>query len=107
MSEPKRWSDDKLSEFHAEFLKHMATEEDERMQQQKIYDALFQKQDKDTNTPPGVVQLLGQIDARLEAMEISNDRQKRFVGGVMFAFSCIGFLFTDGAHKLFTWVRGL
>lgn len=107
MADTKRWSDDKLSEFHEEFLKHMATEEVERAQQQKIYDALFQKQDKDTNTPPGVVQLLGQIDSRLEAMEISNDRQKRFVGGVMFAFSCMGFLFTDSAHKLLAWLKGL
>ena len=107
MGEQKRWSDDKLSEFHEEFLQHMAVEESERAQQQKIYDALFQKQDKDTNTPPGVVQLLGQIDSRLEAMEISNDRQKRFDGGVMFAFSCMGFLFTDSAHKLITWLKGL
>ena len=107
MSEAKRWSDDKLSEFHEEFLKHMVTEEDERVQRHKIYDALFQKQDKDTNTPPGVVQLLGQIDSRLEAMEISNDRQKRFVGGVMFAFTCMGFLFTDSAHKVLSWLKGL
>lgn len=107
MSEAKRWSDDKLSEFHVEFLRHMASEEAEHVQQQKIYDALFQKQDKDTNTPPGVVQLLGQIDSRLEAMEISNDRQKRFVGGVMFAFTCMGFLFTDSAHRVLTWLKGL
>lgn len=107
MADTKRWSDDKLSEFHAEFLKHMETEKLERQQRQTIYDALFQKQDKDTNTPPGVVQLLGQIDARLEAMEISNDRQKRFVGGVMFAFSCMGFLFTDSAHKVLAWLKGL
>lgn len=96
-----------MSKFHSEFLKHMGTEEKERKQQEEIYDALFQKEDKDSNKPAGVVQLLAQIDARLEAMEITADRQKRFLGGVMFAFSCVGFLFTDSAHKVLSWLKGL
>ncbi|KFB66058.1 hypothetical protein [Candidatus Accumulibacter vicinus] len=41
-----RWSDEKLEEFHAEFLRHMVVEEQERIQQQAMYDALFQKEEQ-------------------------------------------------------------
>jgi hypothetical protein len=41
-----RWSDEKLEEFYAEFLRHMVVEEQERIQQQAMYDALFQKEEQ-------------------------------------------------------------
>lgn len=102
-----RWSDDKLETFHAEFLQHIRAEESEHRQQDEIYRALFQKADEDSNMPPGVIQLLGQMNVRLKKMETSSDRQKTFVGGVVFAFTCIGFFLTESAHKLMIWLRGV
>lgn len=102
-----RWSDDKLETFHTEFLDHIRDEEKEKHQQDEIYEALFRQEDKAKNISPGVIQLLTQVADRIEVMEIAADRQKRFLGGVMFAFSSIGFFFTDSAHKLFAWFRSI
>lgn len=112
MTDPKqssaaRFSDDQLIAFHQEFKDHLKTEEEESRQQQAIHTALFQKEDKDANIPPGLVQLCARMASDIQDMKIANDRQKRFVGGVMFAFSCIGFLFTDSAHKVLAWLKGL
>lgn len=102
-----RFSDAKLQQFYEEFRGHIKDEEKEKHQQDDIYEALFRQGDKDKNINPGVIQLLMQVSDRIEAMEIAADRQKRFVGGVMFAFSCMGFFFTDSAHKIFAWVRSI
>lgn len=105
MSESKRWSDEKIEEFHAEFRHHMVVEEQEREQQQEMYDALFQKEDRDSNTPAGLVQAMGRLSADIRDMKIAQDRQKTFIGGVMFAFTAMGFFFTDSAHKVFAWLK--
>lgn len=102
-----RWSDERLEQFHAEFREHRKIEDEEHMQQREMYEALFRQEDKDKNIGPGIVQLMARLDERTKAMEIAADRQKRFVGGVMFAFTCMGFLFTDSAHKLLAWLRSI
>lgn len=103
MSEPynkSRWSDDKLQQFYEEFQSHIRTETAEHRQQQELYDAVFRKADADTNTPPGLMQLTMQISVQLRDMRIWQDRQKTFVGGVMFALSAAWFFVTDLGHKL-------
>lgn len=102
-----RWSDDRLEDFYREFSAHIKQEEAQSTQQSEIHRALFQRADPEANTPPGVIQLLSQLDTRTRTMEIANDRQKRFVGGVLFAFSCMGFFFTDTAHKVLAFFRSL
>lgn len=103
----ERFSDEKLAQFYREFQEHVKPEEEVKEQQREIYDALFRKADPDTNISPGLIQLTTQVDARLRAMEITNDRQKRFIGGFLFAFTCVGFFFTDSAHKLMSFFRSL
>lgn len=95
-----RWSDKKLNEFHDEFLEHMKDEEEERKRQEEIHEALFRKEDKELGTPPGALQLMAQMNERLKAMEIKQDRQKSFVGGVLFAISSVWFFLTDAGQKL-------
>ena len=104
---PKRFADVELESFHREFREHVKNEEGEHEQQGQIHDALFRLEDKDKGVSPGVIQLLGRVNDRLLTMEVAADRQKRFVGGVMFAFSCMGFFLTDSAHKLMDWLRGV
>lgn len=107
MPDSKRWSDEKLEVFHQEFVQHLADEEQERKQNQELHEAVFQREDKDANVPAGILQLCARMSADITEMKIANDRQKRFVGGVMFAFSGMGFLFTDTAHKLWGFIKGL
>lgn len=101
------WSDEKLEVFYGEFREHIKAEVKEGRQQEEIYEALFRTEDKAKNVGPGVIQLLTQVADRIETMEIAADRQKRFLGGVMFAFSCVGFFFTDTAHKLMAWIKSV
>lgn len=103
----RRWSDEKLESFYQRFEEHVAQEEADRRQQAEIHEALFQREDKDANRPAGVIQMLARLDGRTAAIEIATDRQKRFIGGVLFAFSCVGFLFTDTSHKVLNFLRGL
>lgn len=102
-----RWSDERLETFHQEFRAHIEAEKEEMQQQAEVHRALFQRADPEANIPAGVIQLLSQLDARTRTMEIANDRQKRFVGGVLFAFSCMGFFFTDTAHKVMGFFKSL
>lgn len=104
MSEPhrSRWSDEQLEAFHREFkehrqdfLDHKKDEEEERRQQQDIYDALFRQEDKERNVAPGLVQLLVKTAANVETLRIAADRQKTFIGGVLFAITAIWFFLTD------------
>lgn len=104
---PRRWSDEELEEFHQEFRAHVEAEAEERIQQRALYVALFQKEDKDTNTPAGLLQLTSRMDTRLSNMEIANDRQKRFIGGFLFAFSCVAFFFTETAHSIVAFLKKL
>ena len=105
--ENRRWSDDRMAQFYREFKEHLAPEREAAEQQKEIYDAIFRKEDADKNIGPGVIQLLAQVNARTVSMEIANDRQKRFVGGIVFAIGALGFFLTDSAHKLMSVLRGL
>ena len=102
-----RWSDEKLETFYQEFQKHLEEEHHEMAQQSELYAAIFQKEDKDTNTPPGILQLVARMSSDVRALKVAADRQKTFLGGVLFAFSAVGFFFTDTAHKLLTLLKGL
>lgn len=97
----KRWSDDKLQAFYDEFHDHTKSEEEEHGQQKELYEAVFRKEDKEIGTPPGLLQLTAQINAQLKEMKIWQDRQKTFVGGVIFAISAVWFVLTDVGHKIF------
>jgi hypothetical protein len=100
-----RWSDEKLERFYQEFHDHLKTEADEKAQQNELHAAIFQKEDSDYNTPAGVLQLVTRMDARLKTMEVTADRQKRFIGGIVFTFTCLGFLFTDAAHRVMAFFK--
>lgn len=52
---PPRFSDAKLEEFYQEFIAHRLQEEKDRLQRQAMYEALFRKEDPDSNVAPGVV----------------------------------------------------
>lgn len=106
-AEQRRWSDERLEQFYREFREHRQLEEHEDAQHREILDALFRTEDKDRNIPPGLVQVMTRVAERIGAIEVAADRQKRFLGGVLFAFSCVGFVFTDTAHKIFAWLRTL
>lgn len=95
-----RWSDEKLQEFFESFQHHLQFEEQEKKQQEQIYDALFHKEDPDNNTGPGIVQLLGQINQRLSRLENTATQQKSFLGGAIFAVSCMAVFLTDSLQKL-------
>lgn len=94
-----RWSDEKLSDFYAEFKEHKRLEELEQKQNQEIYDAVFQKADPDTNTPPGLLQATATISRQLHDMRVWQDRQKTFVGGAVFAVSALWFVLTEAGHR--------
>lgn len=106
MSETE-WSKERLDKFYQEFQAHAEQERIEREQQHELHVAVFQKEDKESNTPAGVLQLLSRVDARLSSMEITADRQKNFIGGVFFAFAAVGFFFTDTAHRVLGFLKGL
>ena len=102
-----RWSDEKLEQFYGEFKEHKRLEEQEQRQSQEIYDAVFQKADPDTNTPPGLLQLTAQISRQLHEMCVWQDRQKTFVGGVVFACAAVWFVLTEAGHKFFALLQKL
>lgn len=97
MPEPTRhrWSDDQLEEFYREFRLHLVTEENERRQQQEMYDAMFRQEDKAMNVAPGIVQLMVKTAGHVETLRIAADRQRTFIGGVLFAITAIWFFLTD------------
>lgn len=102
-----RWSDEKLEKFYQEFQMHLADEEHEKHQQGEMHAALFQLENTDTNTPAGLVQLCARMSKDIRDMKIAADRQKTFIGGVMFAFTAMGFIFTDTFHKVWGFIKGL
>lgn len=109
-----RWSDEKLDEFHLEFLSfsgkfdtHLKVEEEELEQQKALYAAVFQKEDKETNTPPGLLQMTMRVSNQLHVMQIWQDRQKTFIGGVLFTISSMWFFLTDAGPTLLSWFKKL
>jgi hypothetical protein len=104
----ERWSDEKLELFHKEFITHVAefhehigNESYEQQQQQELHDAVFRKEDKEENVPPGILQLIARISTQIHDMRVWQDRQKTFIGGVMFTVSAVWFFLTEAGHKLF------
>jgi hypothetical protein len=95
-----RWSDAELEKFHADFLRHDEHERARLLRYDQLYEAVFRKEDRDAGAPPGLLQLCSRMSGDLTEMKIANDRQKRFVGGVVFAFTSMAFFLTDSAHKL-------
>lgn len=107
MTEAKRWSDERLETFYQEFKMHLEDEAREKAQQKELYQAVFQKEDLDSNTPAGLIQMMARMSKDLRDLKIAADRQKTFIGGVMFAFGAVGFFFTDTAHKVLGFLKGL
>lgn len=103
----ERWSDKQLEAFHQEFLNHEAKEEVKHAQLTELYEAVFRKEDPDRGQPPGLLQLCARMSNDLTAMKIANDRQKRFIGGMVFAITSMGFFLTDTFHKIVEILRRL
>lgn len=101
------WDDKKIETFYQEFQHHLEEEHRERIQQRELYIAIFQREDTDSNTPAGILQLVARMSADVRAMKIAADRQKTFMGGVLFAFTAVGFFFTETAHKVLALLKGL
>ena len=104
---------DWLRKFHGEFIRHqkefqqhLADAEKERRQQQEIHDALFRKENVDENDGPGIIQLMGRINQQLLEMRITYDRQKTFIGGVIFTCSA-AWLFLGDVAKMLSSLKGL
>ncbi len=101
----RRWSDDRLEQFYQHFQQHIEEERTDRKQQQEMYDALFRKGDSDTNTAPGIVQLMVQTAGRVEKLCIAADRQKTFIGGVGAALVAVWFVVTDLGPAFVAWMK--
>lgn len=102
-----RWSDDRLEQFYGEFREHKRLEELEQKQNQEIYDAVFQRADPDTNTPPGLLQATAQISKQIHDIAVRQDRQKIAVRTAIATCSAVWFLLTDAMHKFFALLQRL
>ena len=102
-----RWSDQDLEKFHAEFRRHVETEGPMHRQQLELYEAVFRLEDKELGRPPGLLQLTSQINAQMRDMRILQDRQKTFIGGVMFAITSAACFFTDTAQNIISLIKKL
>lgn len=102
-----RWSDMELESFHADFKRHVEEEIPMHMQQKALYEAIFRLEDKTIGQPPGLLQTVAQINEQMHEMRVWQDRQKTFVGGIVFAISAVSFFLTDSAHRLMNIVKGL
>lgn len=102
-----RFSDAMLEEFYQQFLAHCKAEDQEREQQQAMYEALFRVENRDANVAPGVVQLMVRLAEDVKALRVAADRQKTFIGGVLFAITSIWFFVSDIAPNLVTWIKKL
>lgn len=100
-----RFSDSKLEEFYQEFKSHCLVEIKERAQQQEMYEALFRQEDTSRNVSPGVVQLMVRLSDDVRALRVAADRQKTFIGGVLFAITSIWFFVSDIVPNLVQWIK--
>jgi len=110
MENNRRWGDQALEKFHQEFIEHVAefrthidNESFEQQQQQELHNAVFRKEDTEANIPPGLLQLTSRISMQLHSIQIWQDRQKTFVGGMIFAVSSFWFFLSDAGPKMLTW----
>lgn len=107
MNSQSSWDDQKLEVFYQSFVTHVAEEQILRKHQQELYEAVFRKEDKDNNTSSGLLQLTVQISRQLNDMQLWQDRQKTFVGGVFFTVTAVWFFLTEAGHKLFALLQKL
>jgi hypothetical protein len=101
------WSDERLEQFYGEFKEHKRLEALEQKQNQEIYDAVFQRADPYTNTPPGLLQATAQISKQLHDIAVRQDRQKIAVRTAVATCSAVWFLLTDAGHKFFALLQKL
>jgi len=94
-----RWSDERLEQFYGEFREHKLNEALEQKQNQEIYDAVFQRADPDTNTPPGLLQATAQISKQLHDIAVRQDRQKIAVRTAIATCSAVWFVLTGAGQK--------
>lgn len=94
-----------VEEFYQQFVAHCLQEDKDRQQQQAMYDALFRKEDPDSNVAPGIVQLMVRTAEDVKALRIAADRQKTFIGGMLFAITSLWFFFTDIGPELLKWMK--
>jgi len=105
-----RWSDEQLDEFHGEFQvfavkfdKHIGDEAFEQQQQQELYAAVFQKEDKEKNIPPGLLQSVSRISEALSHLSA----QKTFLSGMVAAVGVFWFIISGAGRTLFQWLSKL
>lgn len=110
----ERWSDKELEQFYAEFKQHViefkqhvVDEGKELVQQRELHEAIFQKEDKEANVPPGVLQQLARISEKLETLSATDSRRKTFVAGGIFVAAAVWFLLTEGVHKVLVFLQKL
>lgn len=101
------WDDTRLNRFYQEFRAHREAGEIEQAQTRELYQAVFQREDPERNIPPGLLQNIATITGQLHDILVRQDRQKTFIGGVLFAVSGVWLFFTDIGHKLMTLVAKL
>lgn len=100
-----RWTDDMLEEFRNEFRAHVKKEDADQQQQQAMFDALFKREEDSLDGQPGLLQLMRQMHKQMKDMQIWQDRQKTFVGGIVFVIGSLGFLFTEQAARIATGLK--
>ena len=93
-------------EFHE--LRKLLTDhlEIEGTQQLALYNAVFQQEDKARNIPAGLLQQNARIAEQLREIQIWQDRQKTFIGGVTFAVTSVGFLLSSFGSDILHWLKG-
>lgn len=102
-----RFADEKLQAFYDSFLEHLRKEEVEGAQQTAMYDALFRQEDKSKNITAGIVQLMVRTAEDVKVLRVAADRQKTFLGGVVFAVGSIWFFATDILPTFIAWLKRL
>lgn len=106
MNESRRWGDADLEKFHREFKDHIAEEDPMHRQQKELYDAVFREGDEKRGTPPGLLELTARIADELKDIRIWQDRQKTFVGGVVFTLSSVWFVLSDMGPRIIGFFKG-
>lgn len=90
-----------------EFHQHIADETVRQERLDELYEAIFRKEDKDGGVPPGLMQMMVRINGQMEDMAKWNDRQKTFMGGVVFTISSIWFFVSDLGPRILVGLKKL
>ena len=99
-----RFSDDELHDLRKLLTDHL---EIEGAQQLALFNAVFQQEDPARNIPAGLLQQNARIAKQLRDIQIWQDRQKTFIGGVTFAITSIGFLLSTFGADFLRWLRSI